>query len=166
MAEKLLDFSQPFDVPLLDATVAAFYGTGSKDEVSRSFPSPSPSLLLYSRFVAVSCLESLHSLQFHSGSDSFLSLSLFCSASKCVTLPSPFCFFVDAMWEIFSSFARLWKGRLLWSHRVQYGGKRKFLSLMQMILALNLEGKMKVLSWMLFQRSGKRKMLNLTLQVW
>ncbi len=33
MAEKLLDFSQPFDVGLLDATVAAFYGTGSKEEV-------------------------------------------------------------------------------------------------------------------------------------
>ncbi|KAG0570872.1 hypothetical protein M758_6G185900 [Ceratodon purpureus] len=32
MAEKLLDFTQPFDVGLLDATVAAFYGTGSKDE--------------------------------------------------------------------------------------------------------------------------------------
>lgn len=34
MAEKLLDLSQPIDVPLLDATVAAFYGTGSKEEVS------------------------------------------------------------------------------------------------------------------------------------
>ena len=33
MAEKLLDCSQPFDVGLLDATVAAFYGTGSKEEV-------------------------------------------------------------------------------------------------------------------------------------
>jgi hypothetical protein len=32
MAEKLLDFTQPFDVGLLDATVAAFYGTGSKHE--------------------------------------------------------------------------------------------------------------------------------------
>lgn len=32
MAEKLLDLSQPIDVPLLDATVAAFYGTGSKEE--------------------------------------------------------------------------------------------------------------------------------------
>eukprot|EP00249_Psilotum_nudum_P020210 c27605_g1_i1 orf=294-2387(+) len=32
MADKLLDASQPFDVPLLDATVAAFYGTGSADE--------------------------------------------------------------------------------------------------------------------------------------
>ncbi|KAL3682847.1 hypothetical protein R1sor_000869 [Riccia sorocarpa] len=32
MAEKLLDFTQPFDVGLLDATIAAFYGTGSKDE--------------------------------------------------------------------------------------------------------------------------------------
>ncbi|KAL3651217.1 Exportin-1 [Castilleja foliolosa] len=31
-AEKLLDLSQPMDVALLDATVAAFYGTGSKDE--------------------------------------------------------------------------------------------------------------------------------------
>lgn len=34
MAEKLRDLHQPIDVPLLDATVAAFYGTGSKDEVS------------------------------------------------------------------------------------------------------------------------------------
>eukprot|EP00271_Cylindrocystis_brebissonii_P003986 TRINITY_DN15300_c0_g1_i1.p1 TRINITY_DN15300_c0_g1~~TRINITY_DN15300_c0_g1_i1.p1 ORF type:complete len:1098 (+),score=241.20 TRINITY_DN15300_c0_g1_i1:845-4138(+) len=32
MAEKLLDFGIPFDVGLLDTTVAAFYGTGSKDE--------------------------------------------------------------------------------------------------------------------------------------
>lgn len=33
MAEKLLDFSQPFDVPILDATIQAFYGTGAKEEV-------------------------------------------------------------------------------------------------------------------------------------
>ncbi|KAH6815391.1 exportin 1A, partial [Perilla frutescens var. hirtella] len=33
-AEKLRDLSQPLDVALLDATVAAFYGTGSKDERS------------------------------------------------------------------------------------------------------------------------------------
>lgn len=32
-AEKLRDLSQPMDVALLDATVAAFYGTGSKEEV-------------------------------------------------------------------------------------------------------------------------------------
>lgn len=32
-AEKLRDLSQPIDVALLDATVAAFYGTGSKEEV-------------------------------------------------------------------------------------------------------------------------------------
>ncbi|XP_026401842.1 protein EXPORTIN 1A-like [Papaver somniferum] len=31
-AEKLRDLSQPIDVPGLDATVAAFYGTGSKEE--------------------------------------------------------------------------------------------------------------------------------------
>ncbi|KAI4330800.1 hypothetical protein MLD38_029049 [Melastoma candidum] len=31
-AEKLRDLSQPIDVPLLDATVSAFYGTGSKAE--------------------------------------------------------------------------------------------------------------------------------------
>ncbi|KAF8044403.1 hypothetical protein BT93_A2406 [Corymbia citriodora subsp. variegata] len=31
-AEKLRDLSQPIDVALLDATVSAFYGTGSKDE--------------------------------------------------------------------------------------------------------------------------------------
>ncbi|ONI25886.1 hypothetical protein PRUPE_2G324800 [Prunus persica] len=31
-AEKLRDLSQPIDVGLLDATVAAFYGTGSKEE--------------------------------------------------------------------------------------------------------------------------------------
>lgn len=35
-AEKLRDLSQPIDVALLDATVAAFYGTGSKEEVSYS----------------------------------------------------------------------------------------------------------------------------------
>ncbi|XP_074560822.1 protein EXPORTIN 1A-like [Curcuma longa] len=34
MAERLRDLSQPIDVPLLDATVAAFYGTGSKEERS------------------------------------------------------------------------------------------------------------------------------------
>ncbi|KAL0546534.1 hypothetical protein IC582_016445 [Cucumis melo] len=33
-AEKLRDLSQPIDVALLDATVAAFYGTGSKEERS------------------------------------------------------------------------------------------------------------------------------------
>ncbi|CAI8617119.1 unnamed protein product [Vicia faba] len=33
-AEKLRDLSQPIDVPLLDATVSAFYGTGSKQERS------------------------------------------------------------------------------------------------------------------------------------
>lgn len=38
MAEKLRDLSHPIDVPLLDATVAAFYGTGSKEEVSLSLP--------------------------------------------------------------------------------------------------------------------------------
>lgn len=32
-AERLRDLSQPMDVALLDATVAAFYGTGSKEEV-------------------------------------------------------------------------------------------------------------------------------------
>ena len=32
-AERLRDLSQPIDVSLLDATVAAFYGTGSKEEV-------------------------------------------------------------------------------------------------------------------------------------
>ena len=32
-AEKLKDLSQPIDVPLLDATVAAFYDTRSKEEV-------------------------------------------------------------------------------------------------------------------------------------
>jgi hypothetical protein len=33
-AEKLRDLSRPIDVPLLDATVAAFYGTGSSEEVT------------------------------------------------------------------------------------------------------------------------------------
>lgn len=36
-AEKLRDLSQPIDVSLLDATVAAFYGTGSKEEVRFPF---------------------------------------------------------------------------------------------------------------------------------
>jgi exportin-1 len=35
MAEKLLDFTQPFDVPLLDATVAVFYSSSSAEEVRR-----------------------------------------------------------------------------------------------------------------------------------
>lgn len=38
MVDKLLDFTQPFDVPLLDATVQAFYGTGSKEEVRQGGP--------------------------------------------------------------------------------------------------------------------------------
>ena len=32
-AHKLLDFSQPTDVALLDSTVATFYGAGSAEEV-------------------------------------------------------------------------------------------------------------------------------------
>ena len=32
-AAKLLDFGQPMDVELLDATVAAFYGASSNEEV-------------------------------------------------------------------------------------------------------------------------------------
>ncbi len=34
-ASPLLDFKQPFDVPLLDATIKAFYGAGSNQEVCR-----------------------------------------------------------------------------------------------------------------------------------
>lgn len=37
-AARLLDLSQPIDVPLLDATVAAFYGAGSKEEVGVMVP--------------------------------------------------------------------------------------------------------------------------------
>lgn len=45
MAEKLRDLSQPIDVALLDSTVAAFYGTGSKAEVGvHYFPDLSFSL--------------------------------------------------------------------------------------------------------------------------
>jgi hypothetical protein len=40
MADKLRDLSQPIDVPLLDATVSAFYGTGSKEEVTTFSVSP------------------------------------------------------------------------------------------------------------------------------
>ena len=35
-AEKLRDLSQPIDVAVLDATVAAFFVTGSKEEVVQS----------------------------------------------------------------------------------------------------------------------------------
>jgi hypothetical protein len=45
-AEKLLDLSQPIDVPLLDATVAAFYGTGSKEQVYLRFHSTFSSISL------------------------------------------------------------------------------------------------------------------------
>jgi hypothetical protein len=38
-AEKLLDFTQPFDVALLDATVATFYGSSIPDE-ARAPPRP------------------------------------------------------------------------------------------------------------------------------
>ena len=34
-ASPLLDFKQPFDVPLLDTTIKAFYGAGSNQEVCR-----------------------------------------------------------------------------------------------------------------------------------
>ena len=34
MEQQLLDFRQRLDVTLLDATVAAFYGTSSEDEVT------------------------------------------------------------------------------------------------------------------------------------
>ncbi|XP_047093851.1 protein EXPORTIN 1A-like isoform X2 [Lolium rigidum] len=37
MAEKLRDLSQPIDVPVLDATVAAFFGTGSKEERNAAY---------------------------------------------------------------------------------------------------------------------------------
>ncbi|GER46774.1 exportin-1 [Striga asiatica] len=40
-AEKLRDLSQPMDVTLLDATVAAFYGTGSKEEIQADIPAGS-----------------------------------------------------------------------------------------------------------------------------
>lgn len=33
--QKLLNFAEPLDVALLDATVNAFYGAGSNDQVSR-----------------------------------------------------------------------------------------------------------------------------------
>jgi hypothetical protein len=36
-AARLLDFGQPLDVALLDATVAAFYGAGSNEEVGFFF---------------------------------------------------------------------------------------------------------------------------------
>lgn len=42
-AARLLDFSLPMDVTLLDATVAAFYGAGSNEEV---LVVPRPELLL------------------------------------------------------------------------------------------------------------------------
>ena len=32
-ASPLLDIKQPFDVPLLDTTIKAFYGAGSNQEV-------------------------------------------------------------------------------------------------------------------------------------
>jgi hypothetical protein len=32
-AAKLLDFSQPLDINLLDSTIATFYGAASNDEV-------------------------------------------------------------------------------------------------------------------------------------
>ena len=35
-AARLLDFSLPLDVTLLDATVAAFYGAGSNEEVLKA----------------------------------------------------------------------------------------------------------------------------------
>ncbi len=34
VTSKLLDFTQPVDVPLLEATVGAFYGTGTQAQVS------------------------------------------------------------------------------------------------------------------------------------
>jgi len=41
-AEKLLDFNQPFDVPLLDQIVNAFYAPGGDPSVVRPHTRPSP----------------------------------------------------------------------------------------------------------------------------
>ena len=47
-AAKLLDLSQPIDVPLLDATVAAFYGAGSNEEVTDgAFATCTQCIMLY-----------------------------------------------------------------------------------------------------------------------
>ena len=43
-AARLLDFAQPLDVAVLDATVNAFYGAGSNEEVSVSPPRPATSV--------------------------------------------------------------------------------------------------------------------------
>lgn len=53
-AEKLRDFSQPIDVPLLDATVDAFYGTGSKEQVYLRFH-----FRIYSAFCSISLINYL-----------------------------------------------------------------------------------------------------------
>lgn len=34
VAQKLLNFSDPIDVPLLESTVGFFYGAGTEDQVS------------------------------------------------------------------------------------------------------------------------------------
>lgn len=52
--EKLRDLSQPIDVPLLDATVAAFYGTGSKEEVKYDV------FLFYLFLCACVCVNSVY----------------------------------------------------------------------------------------------------------
>ena len=41
-AEKLLDYNQPFDVPLLDQIVNAFYAPGGDPAMVRPRPTPPP----------------------------------------------------------------------------------------------------------------------------
>ena len=41
-AEKLLDYNQPFDVPLLDQIVNAFYAPGGDPAMVRPRPTASP----------------------------------------------------------------------------------------------------------------------------
>jgi hypothetical protein len=66
-AEKLLDLSQPIDVPLLDATVAAFYGTGSKEQVYLRFHSTFSSISLtnFSTSLIISFVSVRVAFSFH-----------------------------------------------------------------------------------------------------
>lgn len=52
-AEKLRDLSQPIDVAVLDATVSAFFVTGSKEEVVQFIPCSSENWMDFSLILRV-----------------------------------------------------------------------------------------------------------------
>ena len=65
-ASPLLDFKQPFDVALLDATIKAFYGAGSNQEVCALVASQYHRLPHFHARRCNSCSWSTSAVQAHS----------------------------------------------------------------------------------------------------